>query len=69
MVRPKWNGETPAGITAVVRSSTSVVFAVPRIFMDDTAEDQPLPSDSDAGKCGSLLQSVIFIFPSNCESG
>jgi hypothetical protein len=46
MVGPDWKGETPAGITAVVRSSTSSAFAVPRIFMDDTAEDhatiQPL---------------------------
>jgi len=40
MVGPNWKGETPAGITAVVRSSTSLVFAVPRIFIDDTAEDQ-----------------------------
>ena len=39
MVGPNWKGETPAGITAVVRSSTSLVFAIPRIFMDDTAED------------------------------
>ena len=39
MVGPNWKGETPAGITAVVRSSTSLAFAVPRIFMDDTAED------------------------------
>jgi hypothetical protein len=40
MVGPNWKGETPAGITAVVRSSTSVVAMGPRIFMDDTAEDQ-----------------------------
>lgn len=37
---PDWKGETPAGITAVTRSSTSLVFAIPRIFMDDTAEDR-----------------------------
>ena len=36
MVGPDWKGETPAGITAVVRSSTALAFAVPRIFMDDT---------------------------------
>jgi hypothetical protein len=36
---PDWKGETPAGITAVVRSSTALAFAVPRIFLDDTAED------------------------------
>jgi hypothetical protein len=39
MVGPTWKGETPAGITAVVRSSTRFAFAVPRIFMDDTPED------------------------------
>jgi hypothetical protein len=37
---PDWKGETPAGINAVVRSSTTLVFAVPRIFLDDTAEDR-----------------------------
>jgi hypothetical protein len=39
MVGPDWKGETPSGIAAVVRSSTSSAFAVPRIFMDDTPED------------------------------
>lgn len=39
MVGPNWTGSPPAGITAVVHSSTNVVFAIPRIFMDDTAED------------------------------
>ncbi|MFZ4470756.1 MAG: DUF1254 domain-containing protein, partial [Pirellula sp.] len=46
MVGPNWNGDTPAGITAVVRSSTELGFAIPRIFKEDTAEDtkavQPL---------------------------
>jgi hypothetical protein len=40
MVGPNWKGDKPANITAVVRSSTSLVFAVPRIFVDDSAEDQ-----------------------------
>jgi hypothetical protein len=40
VVGPDWKGETPAGITAVVRSSTALVFAAPRVFMDDTAEDR-----------------------------
>ncbi|MBI5248644.1 MAG: DUF1254 domain-containing protein [Desulfomonile tiedjei] len=40
MVGPDWKGEKPAGITAVVRSSTNLVFGVPRVFMDDTPEDQ-----------------------------
>ena len=46
VVGPNWKGETPKGITAVLRSSTTVVFAIPRVFMDDTPEDhaaiQPL---------------------------
>jgi len=46
IVGPHWKGEAPAGINAVVRSSTDLVFAVPRVFKDDTAEDtkavQPL---------------------------
>ena len=39
MVGPNWTGNPPAGITAVLRSSTMAVFAVPRIFMEDTPED------------------------------
>jgi len=39
IVGPNWKGEVPAGINAVVRSSTNLVFAIPRIFKDDTAED------------------------------
>jgi len=39
IVGPSWKGATPAGITAVVQSTTALAFAVPRIFMDDTAED------------------------------
>lgn len=39
MVGPNWKGEKPAGITAVVRSSTSLAFVIPRIFMDDTPAD------------------------------
>ena len=46
IVGPNWKGEVPAGINAVVRSSTGLVFSIPRIFKDDTAEDtkavQPL---------------------------
>jgi len=38
-VGPNWKGEVPAGITAVVRSSTELMFAVPRVFKGDNAED------------------------------
>jgi hypothetical protein len=48
MVGPNWKGDTPSGITAVVRSSTSVATVGARAFMDDTPEDhaaiQPLLS-------------------------
>jgi hypothetical protein len=40
MVGPKWSGEKPAGIEAVLRSSTELANAIPRAFMDDTAEDR-----------------------------
>jgi len=39
MVGPNWKGATPAGITAVVRSSTELAFVAPRIFKGDNAED------------------------------
>ncbi len=39
IVGPGWKGEAPAGIQAVLRSSTTIVAAGPRVFMDDTAED------------------------------
>jgi hypothetical protein len=39
LVGPDWKGDTPNGIRAVVRSSTSLVMGVPRIFMTDTPED------------------------------
>jgi hypothetical protein len=51
VVGPNWKGETPQGITAVLRSSTSVVAAAPRVFMDDTPQDhaavQPVLSQVD----------------------
>lgn len=37
---PNWDGEVPHGITEVFRASTNTGFVVPRIFMDDTAEDR-----------------------------
>ena len=43
-----WKGDPPKGITAVLRSSTTVIAASARVFMDDTPEDhtaiQPLLS-------------------------
>ena len=40
LVGPKWNGDKPAGIEAVIRSSTALANAIPRVFMDDTLEDR-----------------------------
>ena len=40
LVGPDWKDEAPVGIAGVVRSPTMLVFAIPRIFMDDTAEDR-----------------------------
>jgi hypothetical protein len=37
---PNWQGEVPSGIAGVARSSTSLANAIPRVFMDDTAEDR-----------------------------
>ena len=37
---PRWNGLKPAGITEVVRSSTALANAIPRVFQDDTPEDK-----------------------------
>jgi hypothetical protein len=46
LVGRNWSGELPRGITAAIRSSTGLVFVVPRIFKDTTPEDtaavQPL---------------------------
>jgi hypothetical protein len=51
VVGPNWKNETPKGISAVLRSSTTVVAAAPRVFMDDTPEDhkaiQPALSQID----------------------
>jgi len=37
---PNWAGEKPAGVEAVIRSSTALANVIPRIFMDDTSEDR-----------------------------
>lgn len=40
LVGPNWKGDKPAGIEAVFRSPTELANAIPRVFMDDTAEDR-----------------------------
>jgi hypothetical protein len=39
IVGPNWQGKAPAGINAVIRSSTNLTFAIPRIFKEDSAQD------------------------------
>jgi hypothetical protein len=80
MVGPNWKGQTPAGITAVVRASTWFAFPVPRIFMDDTPEDQraiqPILSQVNAyplsefdGKMKVVEWSKLPHFPAPQSSG
>jgi len=40
LVGPNWDGDIPDGISGVARSSTELANAIPRVFMDDTAEDR-----------------------------
>jgi hypothetical protein len=40
LVGPRWQGNVPAGITGVVRSPTELANAIPRVFLNDTAEDR-----------------------------
>ena len=40
VVGPNWNGATPEGIAGVFRCPTRLGYIVPRVFMDDTAEDR-----------------------------
>jgi hypothetical protein len=37
---PDWDGDVPAGIARVFRASTRIGNVIPRVFMDDTAEDR-----------------------------
>lgn len=40
LVGPNWKGEKPAGVEAIIRSPTALANTIPRVFMDDTAEDR-----------------------------
>jgi hypothetical protein len=59
VVGPNWKGDTPAGITAVIRSSTSLAFVIPRVFMDDTAEDHAAIQP--------VISQVVFYPPSEFD--
>jgi hypothetical protein len=51
LVGPDWTGPTPKGINKVFRASSNTGVVIPRVFMDDTAEDrkavQPAVSQVD----------------------
>ncbi|HET7539772.1 MAG TPA: DUF1254 domain-containing protein [Polyangiaceae bacterium] len=77
---PKWKGETPAGITAVVRSPTALANAIPRVFQNDSAQDkaaiQPIinqivayPLKNFDGKPKSLEWSKSPIIPTPKSDG
>lgn len=49
LVGPDWDGEVPKGIAQVFRCKTNTAFIVPRVFMDDTAEDRKAILSAIAG--------------------
>jgi len=49
---PNWKGDKPNGIEAVLRSSTALANGIPRVFMDDTAEDRQAIQ--------SLINQIVF---------
>lgn len=40
LVGPRWQGTVPSGIAEVVRCSTELANAIPRVFLNDTPEDR-----------------------------
>lgn len=40
LVGPNWNGDVPEEINGIWRAPTDLIAVLPRIFMDDTAEDR-----------------------------
>jgi len=40
LVGPNWKGETPKGITEVVKCPTTLANMIPRVFQNDTPEDK-----------------------------
>jgi hypothetical protein len=38
-VGPNWKGEVPKGITKIFRASTNTGYVIPRVFQDDSPED------------------------------
>src|SRR5262247_4560954 len=42
LVGPNWKGEVPKGITKVFRASTNTGYVIPRVFQDDSPEDNKI---------------------------
>src|SRR5215472_14247556 len=42
LVGPNWKGEVPKGISKVFRASTNTGYVIPRVFQDDSPEDNKL---------------------------
>ncbi len=40
LVGPEWKGKVPEGIVQVITAPTNLVWYLPRVFMNDTAEDR-----------------------------
>jgi hypothetical protein len=40
LVGPDWRGDVPKGIAALFRAKTNTGFVVPRVFLDDSAQDR-----------------------------
>jgi hypothetical protein len=49
LIGPDWHGEVPKGITQVFRSSSNTGIVGPRVFLDDTPEDQRVVQSPLAG--------------------
>lgn len=60
LVAPDWEGEVPKGITRVFRSPTKTGFAGPRVFQDDTPEDN---------QAVQALINQVMIYPLNQFDG
>ncbi len=52
LVGPNWKGAVPNGVTAVIRSSTALANAIPRVFMDDT--------DADRAAIQPFINQIVF---------
>ena len=49
---PNWQGNVPNGVNAVIRSSTALANAIPRVFMDD--------SDADRAAIQPFINQIVF---------